>query len=87
MAWSCSPEQRAGAVVGPVRAVGEGRGVVRGGVVQRRVVSGALITGAKALTKNLDIFLQYSPNIVIREISFASLSHSRYKYFAVKDVS
>ena len=52
MAWSCSPEQRAGAVVGPVRAVGEGRGVVRGGVVQRRVVSGALITGAKALTKN-----------------------------------
>ena len=53
MAWSCSPEQRAGAVVGPVRAVGEGRGVVRGGVVQRRVVSGALNTRAtlvKAVT-------------------------------------
>ena len=52
-AVSGSPEQRAGAVVGPVRAVGEGRGVVRGGVVQRRVVSGALNTRAtlvKAVT-------------------------------------
>ena len=50
---SPSPEQRAGAMVGPVRAVGEGRGVVRGGVVQRRVVSGALNTRAtlvKAVT-------------------------------------
>ena len=68
MAWSCSPEQRAGAVVGPVRAVGEGRGVVRGGVVQRRVVSGALNTRAtlvKAVTKigdnlyNIQIILKH----------------------------
>ena len=52
-AVSRSPEQRARAVVG--RAVGEGRGVVRGGVVQRRVVSGALNTRAtlvKAVTNN-----------------------------------
>ena len=51
-AVSRSPEQRARAVVG--RAVGEGRGVVRGGVVQRRVVSRALNTRAtlvKAVTK------------------------------------
>ena len=50
---SRSPEQRARAVVG--RAVGEGRGVVRGGVVQRRVVSRALNTRAtlvKAVTNN-----------------------------------
>ena len=52
-AVSRSPEQRARAVVG--RAVGEGRGVVRGGVVQRRVVSRALNTRAtlvKAVTNN-----------------------------------
>ena len=69
MAWSCSPEQRAGAVVGPVRAVGEGRGVVRGGVVQRRVVSGALNTRAtlvKAVTNIGDNL--YNIQIILRHL-------------------
>ena len=69
MAWSCSSEQRAGAVVGPVRAVGEGRGVVRGGVVQRRVVSGALNTRAtlvKAVTNIGDNL--YNIQIILRHL-------------------
>ena len=69
MAWSGSPEQRAGAVVGPVRAVGEGRGVVRGGVVQRRVVSGALNTRAtlvKAVTNIGDNL--YNIQIILRHL-------------------
>ena len=68
-AVSGSPEQRAGAVVGPVRAVGEGRGVVRGGVVQRRVVSGALNTRAtlvKAVTNIGDNL--YNIQIILRHL-------------------